>query len=621
MAMNKKHLSLLWLLIAGTLSACASPRTSSSGPTTLSPPMACDDGLKSAFKPDANTTVLAVRSLKKGETLIASDSPSAVTVAEDLCLVKLLVGPGTTAEKDKTARSYSEGIGIEVWLPTHTNWNDRIRNYGGGGWVGGDHRIVGKVGSKVPAIVNANIGYAVGTTDAGQPWNQDGSFTFLSNGKVNEEGFRDFSVRAMVEQATKTKALVRLYYGKVQKFAYYDGQSQGGRQGLRIAQDYPDFYDGYLIAQAAISVPKFGVASLYAQILMKTELGFNAANKEKASALAVKANAATARAVAVCDKEGLGYLLDPFACSFNPAKDAASLCTGVVGHPGDGVVGVNSNVATCLNLKEADVINRIWYGATSNGSVDSTQTPQARSGQQLGSKQLWWGLTRGSSIGGLITSAGADQVALLKQDVSFASDSSVSRAIPIANKSTTIRNRWMELDYQGLTDTARKGMEMQSLFSNYASDTTDLSKLKALGKKIIMHNGLAEDVIPPAGNVNYYHRVTASMGGINEVQKFMRMYLVPGMAHSSQGRASTVSGKNDSVPMPKLPGNNNQTPTRELDQMFTALLDWVEKGNAPHDMLLTSRDASVSYPICVYPKKITWDGVGSSKVAMSYSCR
>jgi Tannase and feruloyl esterase len=350
---------------------------------------------------------------------------------------------------------------------------------------------------------------------------------------------------------------------------------------------------------------------------MKTELGFNAGDKDKAAALATKANAATARAVAVCDKEGLGYLIDPFACSFDPSKDAASLC---VGANSDGILGVNSNAATCLTPKEAQVINRIWYGATSDGSLDATQTPQARSGQQLGPKQLWWGLTRGSSIAGLITGAGADQIALTMQDVSYASDATVTRAIPIANKSTTVRNRWMELDYQGLSNVIRRGIELQPLFSNYASDTADLSKLKALGRKIIMHNGLAEDVIPPSGNVNYYHRVAASMGGDGEVQKFMRMYLVPGMAHSSQGRASTVSGKNDSVPMPRLPGNNNQTPTREQDQMFTALLDWVEKGYAPNDMLVTSRDSTTSYPLCVYPKKITWDRVGSPKLSSSYSC-
>ena len=152
-------------------------------------PAACHATMASRrlSQPDADTTVVAVRQVKKGEELKAPDVPPPITAAADLCLVKLLVGPGATAEKDKNARSYSEGIGIEVWLPTHANWNERIRNYGGGGWVGGGHRYADKIGSKVPAIVNANMGYASGTTDAGQPWYQDGSFAFLSNGKVNAE--------------------------------------------------------------------------------------------------------------------------------------------------------------------------------------------------------------------------------------------------------------------------------------------------------------------------------------------------------------------------------------------------------------------------------------------------
>jgi hypothetical protein len=105
------------------------------------------------------------------------------------------------------------------------------------------------------------------------------------------------------------------------------------------------------------------------------------------------------------------------------------------------------------------------------------------------------------------------------------------------------------------------------------------------------------------------------------VRKFMRMYLVPGAAHSSQGRAYTVGGNNNSVPLPKLPGNANQNPTREQDQFFTALVDWVEKGVAPETIVLTSRDGTVSLPACGYPKKVTWDGVGSVKVAGSYGCR
>src|SRR2546423_10650207 len=314
----------------------------------LADQLPCDDGIKTAFRPDADTRVMAARLVKRGEELRAPDAPQPVTAAADLCLVKLLVGPGATAEKDKTARSYSEGIGIEVWLPTHANWNERIRNYGGGGWVGGGHRYADKIGSKVPAIVNANVGYASGTTDAGQPWYQDGSFAVLSDGKVNTESLRDFSVRAMVEQAVKTKALVSLYYGKAPKYTYYDGHSQGGRQGMKIAQEYPELYDGYMIAQPALNIAKFGSAGLYPQIVMNTELGFTAANKPEAAAFATRVAAANKRAVAVCDKAGLGFLLDPFTCDYNPARDADMLCAGV---DGEGVTGRDNDSATCMTLK------------------------------------------------------------------------------------------------------------------------------------------------------------------------------------------------------------------------------------------------------------------------------
>ena len=583
-------------------------------------PLACDDGIKTAFHPDVDTTVVAVRLVKKGEELAAQDVPKPPMVAAaDLCLVKLLVGPGVTAEKDSTARSYSQGIGIEVWLPTQANWNERIRNYGGGGWVGGGHRYADKIGSKAPAIVNANMGYASGTTDAGQPWYQDGSFTFLSDGKVNAEAFRDFSVRAMVEQAIKTKQLVTLYYGRAPKYIYYDGHSQGGRQGYKIVQDYPELYDGYMIAAPALSIPMFGTTALYPQIVMKTDLGYTAANKPEAAAFAAKVDAANKRAVAACDNAGLGFLLNPFQCDYDPARDAAALCAGVAGN---GVTGSNADAATCMSLKEAIALDKIWFDATADGSFDAAQTPDSRDGKSLGKAQLWWTVTKGTAIGSLITSASTDAVALALQDVSYAADASTTSSIPIMNGSTIARNKWLELDYRGLADAVNKYVALQpTLFSNLATDKVDLGKARDLGRKIVVYNGLADDAIPPAGSINYHERVVEAMGGDAEVQKLMRMYLLPGAAHSSQGRAYTVGAQNNSVPLPKLPGNANQTPTREQDQFFTALVDWVEKGVAPGEIMLTSRDSSVSFPVCVYPQMTTWNGSGPATLASSFSCR
>jgi feruloyl esterase len=275
-----------------------------------------------------------------------------------------------------------------------------------------------------------------------------------------------------------------------------------------------------------------------------------------------------------------------------------------------------------MSLKEAIALDKIWFGATPDGSYDAAQSPASRGGKELGKNQLWWTFTKGTAIGGQITSAGTDNLALALQDVSYAADASATSSIPLLNSSTSVRNKWRDLDYAALAGAVKKYVAAQpTLFSDLITDKADLSKLRDLGRKVVVYNGLADDAIPPAGSINYHERVAAAMGGHAEVAKFMRMYLLPGAAHSSQGRAFAANGKNDAVPLPKLPGNANQTPTREQDQLFTALVDWVEKGTAPNDILLTSRDNSVSYPVCVYPLMTTWNGSGPVTQASSFSCK
>jgi feruloyl esterase len=607
------------------LAACSNLNTTANT-TASTAPLACDDGLKTAFKPDALTTVLAVYSYKQGDKVFVSDSASPVTLAADMCMVKIGVGPGNPGPAD--ARSTSAGIGLEVWLPSHAQWNQRIRNYGGGGYVGGNHLIANAkgatletaVGSKFPAPIIAGMGYASGTTDAGQRWSQNGSFTFLPDGTLNQTLFKDFSYRSMVEQAHKTRALVKLYYGKSHQFAYFDGHSTGGRQGWKVAQDYPDLYDGYLLAAPALSTGKSGLNSFYAQVVMKADLGYTSADPGFAAAkFKDKVAAVNKRAVQSCDKEGLGFLIDPSSCSYDPTQDEAALCAGVAG---TGVTGKNTDAGTCVNLAEALVINKLWYGITTDGSYEANQSAASRAGAVAGLKQLWWSFPRGADWGSLISRVGgAETLAHQKQDIRYVTSAGVNAGAAFVHPSITERDKWREVGVADLADTFRKGIALQPTLGHLNTDSADLTRLRELGRKIITYTGLAEDALPPANSVNHYERIAALMGGNQEVQKFLRLYLVPGKAHSSQGRAFTVGGNNNTVPLPKLPGAGNQTPTREQDQMFTALTDWVEKASAPGNIVITSRDNSVSYPICVYPQKAVWNGSGSSKQAASYRCQ
>ena len=109
--------------------------------------LACDDSIATAMADIANTDVLLVKAFQQGEPLLlAAEGAPAATVVEgapnspvpvvgtDLCLVKLLVGPGNPGPEE--APSTSAGIGIEVLLPSPDRWNGHIRAYGNSGWSG-----------------------------------------------------------------------------------------------------------------------------------------------------------------------------------------------------------------------------------------------------------------------------------------------------------------------------------------------------------------------------------------------------------------------------------------------------------------------------------------------------
>ena len=146
--------------------------------------------------------------------------------------------------------STSAGIGIEVWLPD--SWNERIRDVGSGGWAGGVHSDPTRVGSRAVAITGANQGFAGGTSDHGHVLS-NGSFAMNPDGSINRVLWQDFAERSMLELSRKTKALVKEYYGKKQKYAYWDGFSTGGRQGYKLAQKYPKEYDGILAGAPAFN--------------------------------------------------------------------------------------------------------------------------------------------------------------------------------------------------------------------------------------------------------------------------------------------------------------------------------------------------------------------------------
>ena len=120
----------------------------------------------------------------------------------------------------------------------------------------------------------------------------------------------DFSHRAMHEVAVKTRALAGACYGRPPRYCYYEGASQGGRHGYRLAQQYPEDYDGIVANLPAINYTELALAGLYRQLVIERDLGAVALTEEQ---MDLVSNAAIGAGDMV-GGEHLGYIFDNQSC-------------------------------------------------------------------------------------------------------------------------------------------------------------------------------------------------------------------------------------------------------------------------------------------------------------------
>lgn len=569
--------------------------------------LGCDERLQTAMGGVADTKALLVKQFRRGEPLRLSGnvaaSASAVegasnaptpTAKFDLCLVKLLVGPGHPGPEG--APSTSAGIGIEVLLPAHDQWNERIRAYGNSGWAGTSQANPSTVASDDLHAAAAAKGFVVATSDHGHVGSPiDGSFAMNPDGSINTTLWRDFSERSLHELAEKTKLLTKLFYGRAHRYAYWDGFSTGGRQGLKLAQAFPNDFDGILVGAPAINWTKYHTAGLYGQIAMQQDLGRVIG--------ADKLTAVTRAAIKACGGGRLGFVIDPLSCRYSPSLDASVLCEGAGGKSRtDG----NRGAQTCLTVAEAKVINKAWYGQTADGSVPAPAADNGSADLASDKNRLWFGWMRGTELKntpvggapGIILSA--DQTALEMQTPALGSEMFV-------NATGKGVNRWRDMTYAGLAEAQSRGVQLQPQFSAINTDNPDLTGFASAGGKLLMYHGLADEYIPVQGSIDYYKRVSSHMGGTDATRKFYRFYLIPGFTHS---------GRSEGLPFVPVP-----QPASGRDEMFTALQNWVESGKPPSTIKVISSDTSTSLPLCVYPAKIAYRGSGPQKSAVSYVCR
>jgi Tannase and feruloyl esterase len=119
--------------------------------------------------------------------------------------------------------------------------------------------------------------------------------------------------------------------------------------------------------------------------------------------------------------------------------------------------------------------------------------------------------------------------------------------------------------------------------SEISADNPNLHAFKAAGGKLIMWQGLADQLIFTGDSINYYNRAVAANGGLNNTESFFRYFLAPGVAHRS------------------TPGPGSIAPTNPMQQV----INWVEHGQAPAvlDASGTINGQPVTRPLCSTPTR------------------
>ena len=385
---------------------------------------------------------------------------------------------------DGYAVGQNQRIGIRVGFPLNSMdggsggvqgaWNGKVRNIGGGGLQGG-----------LSPVTNAtNNGYVGSNTDTGHPTQDNPNFPVIQDThELNYGRLDDFLVESIHQQYKWALALTQVYYGQKATRNYWDGCSTGGREGLSMALNFGEDFDGFLTGAPANFHTRLQVATVWPFWVQKEITG-------TATLTQAKMNAANASAVAACDAlDGVvdGILGDPRACSF----DAKNNICGMPGAP----------TTNCLTPQEADAVNRIWDGPRNDPGL-----------------RIWFPFGRGANAG-------------VTNSPPFGGPCGSLGIFCWSHRDTTYDFTGQPLSQ--FDDETELATNVVAPYSDIIS--TDLQRARKRGAKILMWHGGADQLIPWRQSLHYYREAAEHFGGFKHLQDWFRFYLAPGVTHCGGG--------------------------------------------------------------------------------------
>ncbi|KAK1507497.1 tannase [Colletotrichum tamarilloi] len=507
---------------------------------------------------------------------ITIDASSVVTSVVSNASVSSEWYPSATIEYCNVTFAYShdgltgDKVHVTYWVPSPDAFQNRYVSTGGGGLA------INSGSQYIPTGII--VGAVSGITDGGfGDFNTQWDAVFLAaNGTVNWQSVYMFGYQAHNELATLGKEFTKKFYSVAadQKiYSYYQGCSEGGREGWSQAQRFADQFDGLAIGAPAFRYGQQQVNHLTANVMEQTR------NYFPPSCELEKILNMTIAACDPLDGKTDGVIARSDLCKntfdFNTTIGQAYSCPAKAASTGPGFPTPASPAQNGTVTTEAATLVKDYYDGLHDstgkrvylnyqpGSAFSDATASFDEATQT------WGL----SISGL----GGEWVARYLQ-LRDTSDLGT-----LANVTADTLRDWMLYGMNKYADSLQ-------------TTHPDLSGIQSAGGKILHIHGEQDDSIPAASSVHYYESVRSIMfpgQGFNEsgaaMDEFYRLYLVPGGAHC---------GANSNQPGGGWPQTTLQT-----------VIEWVEKDAAPATLNNTGVGIDT---LCRWPMRPLWSNDGAS---------
>ncbi|HEX7303311.1 tannase/feruloyl esterase family alpha/beta hydrolase [Lentzea sp.] len=395
-------LAALGILVGGVSPAVAA--------TGSRPVRSCADLVRSFDVPDARTRVASA-------TVVAGEP--------EFCDVRGTIEPG---------------IGFQLKLPTR-GYQGRYLQYGCGGFCGiiDDPAFPSGCG---PAFGTA----AVAATDDGHGVTPPGNGFDTTWAAHDQKARDDYFFRAPHALSKVSKHIISVFYGRAPAHSYFSGCSNGGREGLLLAQRYPHDFDG-IIAGAP--------GNYYSALIgYQAWIARNTIPNEKIFLL-------HDAVMAACDGlDGLadGQIDDPRLCSFDPGT-----------------------LAPRLTPDEIDRVRRLYAGPSDRGAR------LYPGGQAYGSELAWTFWLNATPEFGQAISAGLADNALK------------NLVYPIGTPGSSLET--FEFTVRELRRVSVETVKANSL-------SLDFREFRKAGGKLVIWHGAGDQGLPFEGTLDYWQRLT-----------------------------------------------------------------------------------------------------------------